>query len=183
MDIKHSNTTSCQTELLKSLHQQEYLNVLKIPLYIWSTFSFSFQFLHFHKLTIQQECIPVGCIPSAALSIGRGGCLPGGCVCSGGVYLSMHWAGGCLLQCMLGYTLPPVDRILDTHLWKHYLSATTLRTVKLNSGCYICLRLSPGFLVWRDGCRQYVIRYVIVTGYLIRHLTERQLSKRQAHCL
>ena len=59
-----------------------------------------------------QECIPVGCIPSAAVAmsipactghcvsqhvLGRGGCLypsmhwAGGCV-----YPSMHWAGGCL---------------------------------------------------------------------------------------
>ena len=28
-------------------------------------------------------------------------------------------------QYMLGYT-PPMNRILDTHLWKHYLSATTV---------------------------------------------------------
>ena len=42
---------------------------------------------------------------------GRGGgvYLPGGGVCLGGVsdlgvYPSMHWAGGCLPQCMLGYT-------------------------------------------------------------------------------
>ena len=28
-------------------------------------------------------------------------------------------------QWMLGYTPPPVDRILDTHLWKHYLSASS----------------------------------------------------------
>ena len=56
----------------------------------------------------------------------------------GGLYPSMHWAGGCLpgevsawgclTQCMPGYT-PPVDRILDTSLWKHYLSATMLQTV------------------------------------------------------
>ena len=38
---------------------------------------------------------------------------------------------GCLSECMLGYT-PPVDRILDTRLWKHYLSATTLRVVISN---------------------------------------------------
>ena len=28
-------------------------------------------------------------------------------------------------QCMLGYTTPPEDRILDTRLWKHCLSATS----------------------------------------------------------
>ena len=70
----------------------------------------------------EQECIPVGCVPSTAMAAG------------GGVDPSMHWAGGvfqhalgrvcvsqhalgrgvcvspyalgrgCLLQCMLGYT-------------------------------------------------------------------------------
>ena len=35
----------------------------------------------------------------------------------------MHWARH-----------PPVDRILHTRLWRHYLSATTLRTVKIHSG-------------------------------------------------
>ena len=42
---------------------------------------------------IQQECIPVGCVPSAALAVWWGGGCPGGCVClpSGGV-----WPEGCL---------------------------------------------------------------------------------------
>ena len=75
---------------------------------------------------IWQECILVGCVPSAAavaVSVGGvsargwlpgggclGGCLPKGSVCLGGV--------------CLGVCIPPVDRILDTPLWKHYLSAT-----------------------------------------------------------
>ena len=33
------------------------------------------------NLSIWQECIPVGCVPSAAVAIGSGGCLPGGVVC------------------------------------------------------------------------------------------------------
>ena len=41
------------------------------------------------------------------------------------VHAGIPAQGGCLLQCMLGYTPPPVDRILDTRLSKHYLSATT----------------------------------------------------------
>ena len=46
-----------------------------------------------------------------------------------GVYPSMHWAGGCLPQCMLGYTRP--------HLWTEFLThacenITTLRTVIIN---------------------------------------------------
>ena len=46
-----------------------------------------------NKKTLKQECIPVGCVPSAAEAISGGGgraggvCLPGGgglCVCPGG---------------------------------------------------------------------------------------------------
>ena len=49
-----------------------------------------------------------------------------GGVCSG-VCVSQHALGrwGCLPQ----LPPPPVDRILNTHLWKHHLSATMLRTV------------------------------------------------------
>ena len=39
----------------------------------WKAFLFSCK--HFAK----QECIPVGCIPSAAVAISGGGCLPRGC--------------------------------------------------------------------------------------------------------
>ena len=48
----------------------------------------------------QQECIPVGCVPSAAVavSVGRGDpgvCLPRGCVCPGVVYAGRGvYAGG-----------------------------------------------------------------------------------------
>ena len=60
--------------------------------------------LHFEN-KMQQECIPIGCIPSTAVTIGErvsaggvsalgdvcpGGCLHRGCVCPG-VYPSMHW--------------------------------------------------------------------------------------------
>ena len=41
----------------------------------------------------------------------------GGGADQGGVYPSMHW----------GRHPPPVDRILETCLWKHYLSAIMLR--------------------------------------------------------
>ena len=83
------------------------------------------------KYPSKQECIPVGCIPSGAVAVfgGRGGgiCLPagvsvyGGCVCLG-VCLSM-WVVSAMGEG--GYT-PPPDRILDTRLWKHYLSAATV---------------------------------------------------------
>ena len=53
------------------------------------------------KQPLTQECIPVGCIPSAAVAICWGG---------GG--------GG-------GWWCLPAGRFLDTRLWKHYLSATS----------------------------------------------------------
>ena len=52
-----------------------------------------------------------------------------GGVCLGwGVYPSIHWTGVWYPSMHWGVS---VDRILDTRLWKHYLSATTLRTVKI----------------------------------------------------
>ena len=57
------------------------------------------------QISFKQECIPVGCVPSAAVDV----CLAGGLSGWGVVYIS----------------LPTVDRILDTRLWKHNLSATS----------------------------------------------------------
>ena len=66
----------------------------------------------------KQECIPVGCVPSAAVAVvGEGGdCLggvflPGGGVCPGRSAVLLGGGGG-LPQCMLGYT-PPVNRLTD----------------------------------------------------------------------
>ena len=70
-----------------------------------------------------------GCVWPGGVCLGGGGLTGVEAVCprgsyqgvsaDRGVYLSMHWAGGF-----------PVDRILDTHLWKHNLSTTTLWMVK-----------------------------------------------------
>ena len=58
----------------------------------------------------KQECIPVGCVPPAAVTVCRGGCLPGGGSAQGGVCPE----GGCLPGGCLpmggGVHLPPVDR-------------------------------------------------------------------------
>ena len=54
------------------------------------------------------ECLPVGVVCLWGLSA-CGGCLPVG--------------GVCLPSACWGTHLLPVDRILDTSLWKHYLSA------------------------------------------------------------
>ena len=48
-------------------------------------------------------------------------------------------------QCMLGYT-PTVDRILETRLWKHYLPATMLRTVKIG---WFTMSLSETTFGWK----------------------------------
>ena len=61
------------------------------------------------KISTKQECIPVGCVPSAAVAVGGGaGCLPGG-VCPGDV---SAWGGVCPSACWDTHP-PPVNRITD----------------------------------------------------------------------
>ena len=78
---------------------------------------------------LQQECIPVGYVPSAAVSV-LGGVCPGGvyaekgCLsrgCLPGGYLPRGW---CLPR--KGVSTQKLGWILDARLWKHYLSATTV---------------------------------------------------------
>ena len=57
------------------------------------------------SIDVKQECIPVGCVPSAAVAGGQGDVCPGGGVCSGGS-----------AQGVSGRHTPTVDRILDTRL-------------------------------------------------------------------
>ena len=80
---------------------------------------------------IKQECIPVGCVPSSAVTAGGGGgfwgCLPGGCVCPG-----VCLPGGCIPACTEADTPSPVDRRTD-RCKKHYLAATSLRTVNMST--------------------------------------------------
>ena len=99
---------------------------------------------------LEQECIPIGCVPSAAVAVSSlGGVCSGGCllkgllggsalggllweVCSGGVC-----SGGCLLlgvsargvvsQYALRQTPPPPCG--QTHVCKNITFATSLRTV------------------------------------------------------
>ena len=76
----------------------------------------------------EQECIPVGCVPSAAGRLGGrvsvGGCPPGG-VCPGGCL-----PGG---VCLGGAHLPPVDRMSDA-CENITFPQLLLRTV-MNSSC------------------------------------------------
>ena len=75
----------------------------------------------------QQECIPIGCVPPARY-------------CTRGVSVQGHLCPGAVCPgregvCPGGVSVretPPVERILDTHLWKHYLAATSLRAVISN---------------------------------------------------
>ena len=80
-----------------------------------------------------------GCLPG----LEGGGCLPGlggvsawsggVCLVCGGCLLGpggSAWSRGvCIPACTEADTLPPVDRILDTRLWKYYLGPTSLRPV------------------------------------------------------
>ena len=91
--------------------------------------------IEFSLISARKKCIPVGCVPSARDCVclgGRGRCLPGGClskggVCSGGVCPGYLPRGNICLGGLPKRVVhfPPVDRILDTHLWKHYLFATS----------------------------------------------------------
>ena len=65
------------------------------------------------QILLQQECIPVGCVPSAAVAVGGG---------SASVY-----PGGVSAQVHAGIR-PPCEQN-DRRLWKHNLAATTLWTV------------------------------------------------------
>ena len=58
-----------------------------------------FYFVNGYYYCIIQECIPVGCVPSAAVAM----CIPA-CTGQGGVYSSMHWAGRgvCIPACTGG---------------------------------------------------------------------------------
>ena len=69
------------------------------------------------------------CIPACT---GQGVVSAGG-VCPGGV-CQMVSAWRCLPQCMLGYTPPPVNRMTDTQVYKHYLSANSFV-----DGKYFCM--------------------------------------------
>ena len=94
-------------------------------------------FVESFKIISKQECIPVGCVPSAAVVVSGGGgrCLPRGCL-----------PRGCLPRgagvCRVGGCLPTggvcLGRVSGKHLlceqnriqvYKHYLAATMLRTV------------------------------------------------------
>ena len=81
-------------------------------------------------------CWGRGCLPLRGVYKGGNvcpvGCLIGGCVCPGDLYPSIHWAGGCLPRCMLGYR-PPVDRILDMLLTVNILTAEHLENFHIDA--------------------------------------------------
>ena len=105
------------------------------------------------KFKKKQECIPVGCVPSATVAI-SGGVLRGGVSAPGGGAWSEGGVcsqGGCLVRCGVsapgggwsggvwypsmhwGRPPPPVDRMTDT--CKNITFATLLWTVKMFQNC------------------------------------------------
>ena len=71
-----------------------------------------------------------------------GGCLPRG-VCLVGCLARGCLPGGCLADAPQPPPIP-VDRILDTRLWKHYLSATSFADGKnrkntIDSAAFLCV--------------------------------------------
>ena len=69
-------------------------------------------FLYMTQMQLIQGSIPVGCVSSAAVTVGGaclrrwgGGVSARGCVCPGGVSIQgVVCLGGCLPKCMLRYT-------------------------------------------------------------------------------
>ena len=120
------------------------------------------------KCSFKQECIPVGCVPSAALAVccgggvsvqgvsALGGCLPrgdGGVCLPGGICPGVS-AWGCLPR---GASAPvhagihpPVNRMTDRRLWKYYLAATSLRTVMNSRFTMKCESVLPIMLLNRS---------------------------------
>ena len=97
-------------------------------------------------VSAQGGCLHRGCLPGGVC---HGGVCPGVSArevsargyLAGGVYPGSVCPAGSVSQYTLGrrggvcpvhaWIHLPVDRILDIRLWKHYLSTTTLRTVKI----------------------------------------------------
>ena len=134
----------------------------------------------------EQDCIPVGCVPSTccpylpactALGVpGPGGCLPApgegawfwGCAWSHEVLLRgvCSWEDACLwshggggvTQHAIGQT-PPVNRITDT--CKHNLAPTSLRAVTIRFSCLKNSNLQRGSVINFDvdmALRNYCVR-------------------------
>ena len=94
------------------------------------------------KSILKQECIPVGCVPPASVAVSERGVCPGGSAwqgvssCQGGVCLpgGVYLPGG---DCPGGLCqggvcpgrgvchTPPVNRMTDRRVIKHYLPATS----------------------------------------------------------
>ena len=91
----------------------------------------------------EQEYIPVGCVPSAAVAAeggwvsarrvsARGVCLPGGCLPEG--WRCVCPAGRCVCpgDGSVRHPVHPVNRMTDRRLWKYYLVPTSMRTVTMS---------------------------------------------------
>ena len=79
------------------------------------------KFTVYIKVTASATRMPSSRMRTIHCSGRRGGLSAQGGVCPEEV--SDQWG------CMLGHLSPPMNRILDTHLWKHYLSSTMFWTI------------------------------------------------------
>ena len=88
---------------------------LKTKVILWEIQSWWFL-----KLTEERECIPVGCVSSAAVAMSGGGCLPKGVPAWGGCLGGGACLGGCLPG---GGVLSRGGRVYTSpHLWTEFLT-------------------------------------------------------------
>ena len=117
-------------------------------------------------------CLVLGGVCSGGVPGPRG-------VCSGGVCLvpGCAWSGGVSQHALRQTPSPhPVDRILDTRLWKYYLGPTSLRPVNI---CFLRPKFKPG----TDACilfhRLSLINSIAVVTSLVETSMELLVTARK----
>ena len=109
-----------------------------------------------NRFYIKQECIPVGCLPPASMIISTWGCLcPGGVSREGGCTPPAQLHAGIHIPYPIAYwdTPPPVGRMNDTRLWKHYLPATIVALINKLTEFWL-LKLALNLLIL-----SFLVRY------------------------
>ena len=130
--LVHHSSLSHTTYVETNKQEIEYMHLSPVKL---NSVTFKTVGKCYSKYNSIQECIPVGCIPSAAVAVffWGGGCLPRGCLPGGGLPGGGVCLGGCLPRRGV-HPLPPVDRIDTrlTHAWENItLPQLLLRTVTI----------------------------------------------------
>ena len=107
-------------------------------------------------------------------------CLPGGCGVCPGVWCPPRWGvcpGRRCGVCLGGVLhLRPMDRILDTRLWKHYLSATTVADGNKCRGAKLYARGKHGQKGKEWGITTAAFLYYFSAGSTERKWTEVQCT-------